>query len=77
MKNKVKGGLADNKTIEDIARKHSQFVGTMKNALEKGMKVEREHTNNHKIAQEIALDHLFEDPDYYDKLENMEIEGGQ
>jgi len=72
MKNKVKGGLADNKTIEDIAKKHSQFVGKMKNALEKGMKVEREHTTDNKIAKEIAMDHLWEDGEYYDKLAKME-----
>lgn len=72
MADKLKGGLADKKTIEDIAMKHSQFVGTMKNALEKGVKVEREHTNNHDFAQEIAMDHLWEDGDYYDKLEKME-----
>ena len=74
MEDKVKGGLADKMTIEDIAKKHSQFVGTMKNALEKGAKVEREHTNNHDMAVEIAMDHLFEDPDYYDKLAKMEGE---
>lgn len=38
-------------------------------ALEKGTKVEMEHTNSKLIAMKIALDHLKEDPKYYDKLE--------
>jgi hypothetical protein len=33
-----------------------------------GIQVEMEHTNNIRIAAEIAMDHLVEDPDYYRKL---------
>jgi hypothetical protein len=33
-----------------------------------GVQVEMEHTNDPKIATEIALDHLTEDPEYYTKL---------
>ena len=33
-----------------------------------GVQVEMEHTNNERIATEIALDHLTEDPKYYTKL---------
>jgi hypothetical protein len=33
-----------------------------------GVQIEMEHTNNEKIATEIALDHLTEDPKYYSKL---------
>ena len=36
--------------------------------LSVGIQVEMEHTNDPKIAQEIALDHLTEDPEYYTKL---------
>ena len=32
------------------------------------MKVELEHTKDSKVAEEIALDHLTEDPHYYSKL---------
>jgi len=35
-----------------------------------GVQVEMEHTNNEKVATEIALDHLTEDPEYYTKLVN-------
>ena len=33
-----------------------------------GVQVEMEHTNDEKIATEIAMDHLTEDPQYYSKL---------
>jgi hypothetical protein len=33
-----------------------------------GVQVEMEHTNDDKIATEIAMDHLTEDPEYYSKL---------
>jgi len=67
-----KGGLADKKTIEDVARKHSQFVGTISLALAKGIKVETEHTDDKESQKEIAMDHLWEDHEYYDKLEKVE-----
>jgi len=31
-----------------------------------------EHTTDTNIAKEISLDHLFEDPKYYDKLSSIE-----
>ena len=37
--------------------------------LLKGINVEMEHTDDREIAKKIALDHLQEDPIYYDKLE--------
>jgi hypothetical protein len=40
--------------------------------LAKGVKMEMEHTDNHRIALEIAKDHLSELPDYYSRLERME-----
>jgi hypothetical protein len=44
--------------------------------LEKGIKVEMEHTKLPEISRRIALDHLSEIPDYYDRLEKMEKEAG-
>jgi hypothetical protein len=77
---KLKGGLSDKKTLEDIAKKHDKkkyyhikdMVGSLKKQLTKGIKVELEHANDKKVAREIALDHLYEDPNYYDKLEKIE-----
>jgi len=36
--------------------------------LKKGIKVEMEHTDDPKVAREIAKDHLAEDPHYYTML---------
>jgi len=36
--------------------------------IEKGAEVETEHTNDALIALKIALDHIEENPEYYDKL---------
>ena len=61
---KLQGGLADGKSPKDFD----------KDALRRGTLVEEEHTEDSDLAQEIAMDHLTEDPDYYDKLEKMENE---
>jgi hypothetical protein len=61
-KDMIPGGLADGKSEKDFN----------KNALDKGIKVEMEHTTSKSIAKEIAMDHLTEDPKYYDKLELIE-----
>lgn len=36
--------------------------------LKRGIKVEKEHTDDPKIAKQIAMDHLNEDPRYYSRL---------
>jgi hypothetical protein len=69
----IKGGLADYETPEDLAKKHGVNIDQIISQLEKGILVELEHVGNNKaMAKEIAMDHLFEDPIYYDKLEKME-----
>lgn len=60
----LKGGLADKKEVSEYDSK----------VLAKGVKVEREHTKDKKKALEIAMDHIEEDGDYYNKLEKMEKE---
>ena len=52
------GGKGDELDEEDVDE----------DELMMGIEVEREHTKNKKIAKEIALDHLAEDPQYYTKL---------
>jgi len=42
--------------------------------LAMGIDVEMEHTNDKKIAEKIALDHLAEIKDYYTRLKKMEAE---
>ena len=85
-KNELKGGLGDNKTLLDLAKKYAyddstdsvskeniqQMLKKLKNQLSKGINIEKEHTNDLEIAKEIAMDHLSEDPNYYDKLEKVE-----
>lgn len=58
------GGLAEkaHKTEKDFDPK----------SLARGAKVESEHTSDKKLRREIAMDHLTEDPHYYEKLEKME-----
>ena len=45
-----------------------------KKELRKGIEVEKEHTDDPKIALKIALDHLDEDPQYYTKLATLGLE---
>ena len=59
---KIPGGLAKGKKPEDFNA----------DALAKGQDVEMEHTDDPNVAREIAMDHLTEDEDYYDKLETIE-----
>jgi hypothetical protein len=75
----LKGGKADNKTFEELVNKYKTkgkdikiVEKELKNQLSKGINVEMEHTDNRKRAKEIAMDHLFEDPKYYDKLKKIE-----
>ena len=72
MVDKIKGGLADSKSLQDIADKHSVSLSAIESALADGIKIESEHTTDAKVAEEIAKDHLFEDAEYYSKLANME-----
>lgn len=78
--NELKGGKSDNKSLEDIAKKHDKkgyyhiqdMIKSLKKQLEMGMKVEMEHTDSEVKAKEIAMDHLWEDPSYYTKLKKVE-----
>jgi hypothetical protein len=70
--NKIKGGKADKLTISDIAKKFDLSIDDIKKQLEKGVKIEKEHTPNEVKATEIAMDHLSEIPDYYNRLDKME-----
>jgi hypothetical protein len=78
----LKGGLSDNKDLIQLAKKHggknihqiTKILGELQDELEKGIKVEMEHTDNEKMATEIAMDHLWEDPNYYTKLKKVEMD---
>jgi len=55
---RIPGGRASGMRPSDFSAKQ----------LKIGTRVEMEHTRSKKLAREIAMDHLTEDPRYYDKL---------
>lgn len=57
-----------------LAAKHNVPVKHILDQLKKGIQVEKEHTTYGQTAREIALDHLAEDPSYYDKLKKANLE---
>lgn len=59
-------------TPQEIADKHDVELSAVKTQLKKGIAVEKEHSTDPKVAREIALDHLWELPDYYEKLAKVE-----
>ena len=61
-KDQLPGGIADKFKPEDFDPK----------SLKQGQKVEMEHTHDKLTALEIAMDHLAEDPEYYEKLKTIE-----
>lgn len=60
------------KSLESIAKKHKLSIQSLEKQLEKGIKIEMEHTTDRGEAKTIALHHLEEIPDYYDRLNKME-----
>lgn len=63
LRKSIPGGDAEKKKVtkEDVDSKE----------FEMGLKEEKEHTDDPKVAEEIALDHLASDPKYYTKLKKM------
>ena len=61
-KDQIPGGISDGNPDSKYDEKQ----------IEKGVKIELEHTDDIDLAREIAKDHLEEFPDYYDNLEEME-----
>jgi len=62
MSDQMPGGLGDKRTPKDFDP----------GALRQGMEVEMEHTDDPRLAREIAMDHLTEDPRYYERLAVLE-----
>ena len=71
-KNESKELDAKTSSLSDIAKKHGVDQQKLLSQLKKGIKVELEHTTDRATAKEIALDHISEFPNYYDKLERVE-----
>lgn len=80
---KLKGGKSDKMSLEDLVKKHSNrknresIKKQVLRQLKKGINIESEHTDDRKIAKEIAMDHIYEDMLYYDKLKNESLIRGK
>ena len=64
--------IKSHKTVEQIAKKHRLEVSFIQKQLDMGEPIEHEHTKDHELAMDIALQHLDEIPDYYTRLKKME-----
>ena len=67
---KLKGSMEDQH--KQLAKMHNVSVQDIDAQVQKGAKVEMEHTDDEAIAHEIAMEHVYEDPKYYDKLSKIE-----
>jgi len=59
-------------SVQQIAKKHRLDVSFIQSQLDMGEPIEHEHTKDHTLAMDIALQHLDEIPDYYTRLKKME-----
>ena len=66
--------LKSHRTVEQIAKKHQMDVSFIQKQLDMGEPIEHEHTKDHELAMDIALQHLDEIPDYYTRLKKMEAD---
>ena len=67
-------GLKKHKTVEEIAKLHKVDKSVIFKQLAIGVKIEKEHTTDTKIAKTIALQHIEEFVYYYTNLLDMEKE---
>jgi len=69
----IEGGKSDNISNKQIAKKKHISVDDLEDKIEKGVKVQREHTTDKKKQEEIAKDHIIEFKGYYEALNYMEV----
>jgi hypothetical protein len=65
-------GMKKHKTPEEIADNHGKSLKYINKQLKAGIQVESEHTTDKHEAEIIALQHLDERPDYYERLKKVE-----
>lgn len=70
----LEGGLAEGMTLEDLAEMHGVEEASLQKQLDMGIMVEKEHSSDPEVRKRIAMDHLYEIPDYYTRLKKMEDE---
>ncbi len=66
-------GKSGNMTADEVYKKAASnkkwyYLEDFERELKSGISVEMEHTEDPEVAKRIALDHLSEDPEYYEKL---------
>lgn len=73
------GRKAKGVSLDKIAKMHGVTKKYLQKQIEKGQKIELEHTTDEAIAYAIAKDHLYENPDYYILLNQIEmkVSGGE
>lgn len=70
---KIPGGKGEKKHVEHLFSKYKDSsVLDILQALVSGVQIEMEHTDDDRIAFEVAFDHLLEDIEYYVKLKKVE-----
>jgi len=60
--------------VKKVKKKQASGERVDSKALDKGTKIEMEHTDDKDLAEEIAMDHLKEHKNYYELLPKMEKE---
>lgn len=75
----VVGRKAKGVSVKKIADMHNVTEKYLRKQLQRGQKVELEHTTDEAVAYAIAKDHIYENPDYYILLEKIEMKakGGE
>lgn len=73
------GRKAKGVSVKKIADMHNVTEKYLRKQLQRGQKVELEHTTDEAVAYAIAKDHIYENPDYYILLEKIEMKanGGE
>jgi Zn-dependent peptidase ImmA (M78 family) len=59
-------------TVQQIAQQFGISAAYVREQLKQGTKIEHEHTTHTEVAEKIALAHLKERPDYYQRLGKVE-----
>lgn len=68
------GQITVEEIIQAIAEEHGVSAEQIQQQFDMGVEEEMEHAQEEMIAQEIALDHLVEDPEYYSKLDQANLQ---
>ena len=59
-------------SVEELAQRYNVSRQKVLQQLDKGIKIEKEHTSDREVAKQIALDHLGEKLEYYELLSKFD-----